>query len=1232
MRASPATMAAALMYQATRGADADVRQCAAALFRRFFTAESSETPLWFTEEGFGNSVRGALKEALLQATAVETEDAVARMLATIVGDIGMMELEHHRWPELMPTVFRWLTAGEATPISRMAGLRALEYLTVFICSFMQKDYPTFARIIAAVLSSSTDPLPVRIQAARALCSILAWEEEGCPGLSAFASMAQILVHFTGHVVASGQSAAADELLRLLCDVASEQAPFFKPVLGEAVSGMLTIADTASVPDKIRRLALEFVVLFAESAPGLARKLPDNRFVTQLLPVILQAMVRVDPAADPDWDERETVEESDPETTASIAASHVERVVSCIGPRRTLPVLYPMLSAASAHADWRYRLAAMQGLASAAAGHPPTTDAEELRGMVGRICKCVGDSEPRVRVAAALAITTWCHHHAPTIQLKTSDSLLPAIGALLNDPHPRVQAQACEALNEYVVLDFPGRIAPHAAGIVEQVTNLLASGTRTVREYCLLCLTALAQSAKEGMVTIYPTLLPFLRTLAEDPMPAFAAAARGKPLPASLDPRRVRGLACDALSNLAAAVGPSVCAKDLPAILATLGKAAAEATGPDDSLRASAWEALALMAQEFPDGASSVIPVLVPALMHAGGQTLDAREVSQEEAQAYRERQDAEAAEGASAEAEFHLYDDDRATYGLMVRVASMEDRSMAFQLLTRLTHASASSGALAPYVPDALRVVAAALADSRMPCAQVRSNAAELASDLVLSAAVAAARAGCSPEAIVATTRTPVVKLLSVLLPALLERGLDPNIRVALAAAVRFCIFEGGLDRATDGRARAAVAQGETATPGAWAPSHLSAPSGHLHHTYTFIPFLPDETLAAVVSTAVQAVRASRQRVATSRADVRTRADEFDEEALQDQEQEIATEEDAQSQLIDLISVVARSHLARGIAAIEAKAGKFLADDLLAPGASFEARKLAVFVMDDVLEFGGPEGIARLPSYVPVLLEGVAAAGDSVNLAQAAAYGLGAAAQAAGPAFAPYADASLSALWTLVRAVRPEAAPQAKAGKLLAKMGVPGVAVASTPAGMESTFPGSPQALVDNALTAIAKILHFCKSPLPDAAAAGAGAAAAAAAAAPSAESAAMLTEWSRRLPICSDLIEARTATAILCERLASGCPAVVGTTPAATARALTVVSWSLQTSNVCTPFLLRAAAAACSGLSQRLGDSAFASVWAAVPECMRGPLKGAASAAEKLAPSLPTPAPPSRTEPLSLG
>eukprot|EP00965_Chrysotila_dentata_P123462 4080480-Pleurochrysis_carterae.AAC.1 len=55
--------------------------------------------------------------------------------------------------------------------------------------------------------------------------------------------------------------------------------------------MITIASNADLEDSVRHLALEFLLTVAESAPTLARKLPD--FCGMAVPVALQMMLEIE---------------------------------------------------------------------------------------------------------------------------------------------------------------------------------------------------------------------------------------------------------------------------------------------------------------------------------------------------------------------------------------------------------------------------------------------------------------------------------------------------------------------------------------------------------------------------------------------------------------------------------------------------------------------------------------------------------------------------------------------------------------------------------------------------------------------------------------------------------------------------------------------------------------------------------------------------------------------------
>jgi hypothetical protein len=73
------------------------------------------------------------------------------------------------------------------------------------------------------------------------------------------------------------------------------------------------------------------------------------------------------------------------------------------------------------------------------------------------------------------------------------------------------------------------------------------------------------------------------------------------------------------------------------------------------------------------------------------------------------------------------------------------------------------------------------------------------------------------------------------------------------------------------------------------------------------------------------------------------------------------------------------------------------------------AKKVAIYIFDDVVDYLGPASVPYFPRFVPAMVQCTAA--EDPELAQAAAYGLGICAQhGAGQAFAPFVDESAKRL------------------------------------------------------------------------------------------------------------------------------------------------------------------------------------------------------------------------------
>lgn len=86
---------------------------------------------------------------------------------------------------------------------------------------------------------------------------------------------------------TGDEASAQESLKLLLEVAELEPRFMRRQLVDVVSGMLGIAETSSLEDDTRHLAIEFLISLAEArerAAGMMRKV-----VPHLVPRLFQVL-------------------------------------------------------------------------------------------------------------------------------------------------------------------------------------------------------------------------------------------------------------------------------------------------------------------------------------------------------------------------------------------------------------------------------------------------------------------------------------------------------------------------------------------------------------------------------------------------------------------------------------------------------------------------------------------------------------------------------------------------------------------------------------------------------------------------------------------------------------------------------------------------------------------------------------------------------------------------------
>ncbi|KAJ8575326.1 hypothetical protein ON010_g3886 [Phytophthora cinnamomi] len=146
-----------------------------------------------------------------------------------------------------------------------------------------------------------------------------------------------------------------------------------------------------------------------------------------------------------------------------------------------------------------------------------------------------------------------------------------------------------------------------------------------------------------------------------------------------------------------------------------------------------------------------------------------------------------------------------------------------------------------------------------------------------------------------------------------------------------------------------------------------------------------------------------------------------DDDASQSSENQVA-EQELQFVLAECIGTLAKTHGAAFFPVFMTLLWDKVAA-LAAPGCLIEDRRLALFVVDDVLEHCGGPAMRQLDVFLPIL-ENALREVTEPGLVQAAAFGVGVCASQGGDAFAPHAEQCLQLLHSVVAHPRAHSSPE----------------------------------------------------------------------------------------------------------------------------------------------------------------------------------------------------------------
>lgn len=247
-----------------------------------------------------------------------------------------------------------------------------------------------------------------------------------------------------------------EIVSSFIQIAEAHPKFFKSSLEQLGNAMLVIMTSQESCPETRDLALELIVTICENASGTVRKLPQ--LIQSLLPTTLQLICEVE--EDPEWNSKFDssdvfMESHDDENLVSEAgASAINRLSIALGGNSILPVVIPVIRSYLSEQDWRKRRAALYATCLLGEGCKAQL-VSELASIMGMIMPYLEDRHTRVQYSAIYCIGQLANDfgivpRGKNFQAQFHAIILPALTIVLQKQEciPRIRALAASAVINY----------------------------------------------------------------------------------------------------------------------------------------------------------------------------------------------------------------------------------------------------------------------------------------------------------------------------------------------------------------------------------------------------------------------------------------------------------------------------------------------------------------------------------------------------------------------------------------------------------------------------------------------------------------------------------------------------------------------------------------------------------------------------------------------------------------
>ncbi|KAJ1437419.1 armadillo-type protein [Ochromonadaceae sp. CCMP2298] len=477
-------------------------------------------------------LRRALEKHAVRISPEATHSMRARLMSVWAQETNAMML--HRlahvmaqsclkcpWDELIPSIIHYASSAQDRPKMMVPVLGLVEILSDYCPEDILKHLPLLTPFLGQFMVGDAQ---VQIACAKAAGACIV-SLEGEEAVDAFKPALQPMLAVLGVALSTGEEIDATKIVEYLVTVAQERPGFFKGSLEAVAGAMLQVGNAQGLEFSTRSMALELLVTITETAPALARRCPG--LVQGLVPLAMSLMLEVE-EEDGEWAAGVYSEEPADENS-SVGDEAVERMAAGLGGKSVSELVLAMVTQYSADPDYKKRRAAVAALCRLAEGSTKHFT-RYLPQALAFLTQALQDSSPRVRFEGIQTIGRFAVLY-PELSAQLIGGFLPLLTQAMQGQGAcdRVRGHAATALIDLLNPDSCDleTLSPVLEPLLQALLGCLQNAPLEVRSPCLVLLGCVAQVCGPAFAPYYASFMPGIKSVLREATAPDLSTLRGK---------------------------------------------------------------------------------------------------------------------------------------------------------------------------------------------------------------------------------------------------------------------------------------------------------------------------------------------------------------------------------------------------------------------------------------------------------------------------------------------------------------------------------------------------------------------------------------------------------------------------------------------------------------------------------------------------------------------------------